>query len=399
MSTQLSSYQKGTGLVLTGGGARAAYQVGALKAIAEMMPSACGNPFAIICGTSAGALNAACLATNSACFSSGVNQLHDIWSTFSSDQVYRTDWPGVLASAGRWLANLTLGLFNKSAPVALLDNSPLLKLLASQVDMTRIPAAIHAGHLRALCITACSYTRGDSVSFFQGTSDIQEWSRARRRGERTELNINHLMASSAIPLLFPAVTLDNEFYGDGALRQLAPLSPALHLGARRILVIGSGLHDKKEAVARTSMSYPSLANIIGQIMSSSFVDTLEMDIERLHRINHTLSLLPPETPEDMTSLHPVQYMVLSPSVSQVEALAMRHAQTLPKSIGFFVRGSGMHRRSGSNVLSYLLFEARYTQDLIALGYADAQAKAEQLREFLKPDLAPPSNLLAFRRAH
>lgn len=397
MTTSLSTYQSETGLVLTGGGARAAYQVGALKAIAEMMPPDCGNPFAIICGTSAGALNAACLAVNSARFSEGVEHLESIWSNFRSDQVYRTDWPGVLGGAWRWLANLTLGLYNKTAPVALLDNSPLAKLLADTIEMKRIPAAIHAGHLRALCITACSYTRGDSVSFFQGAEELNDWSRSRRRGQRAELSIGHLMASSAIPMLFPAVSIDDEFYGDGALRQLAPVSPALHLGARRILVIGSGLNDKGPTT-RASSNYPSLAHIIGHIMSSSFVDTLEMDIERLHRINHTLSLVPSETPEDMTALKPVQYMVLSPSLSQVETLATRYADALPKSIGFFVRGSGMYKRSGSNLLSYLLFESAYTKALIELGYADAMAKEEQLREFLKPDMAPPSNLLAFRRA-
>ncbi|PQA48950.1 patatin-like phospholipase family protein [Amnimonas aquatica] len=394
MQAPASPLPGATALVLSGGGARAAYQVGVLQAIADMMPPACGNPFPIICGTSAGALNAANLAVHAACFQEGVEHLREVWSNFDSSQVYRTDWPGVLSSAIRWLSNLSLGLFNKTAPVSLLDNQPLAALLTRSLDLQRLPASIQAGHLRALCITACSYTRGDSVSFYQGDSDLEDWGRARRRGHRCELGINHLMASSAIPLLFPAVELDGEYYGDGALRQLAPVSPALHLGARRILVIGSGASGGSQGRRMTS-GYPSLAQIIGHIMSSSFVDSLEMDLERLHRINQTVSLLPSEA---STLLRPVQYMVLAPPISRIEELAARYAHTLPRSIRFFVRGSGMFKRAGSNLLSYLLFEAPYAQALMDLGYADAQAREVELREFLRPDLAPPSNVVAFRKA-
>lgn len=386
-----------TALVLSGGGARAAYQVGALQAISEMMPAACGNPFPIICGTSAGAINAASLAVHAACFSEGVAHLREVWSGFDCSQVYRTDWPGVVGGAIRWLSNLAFGMFNKKAPVSLLDNSPLQQLLADNIDFRRLPASIQAGHLRALCLTVCSYSRGDSVSFFQGADDLGNWARARRRGQRCELSLDHLMASSAIPLLFPAVAIDNEFYGDGALRQLAPISPALHLGARRILVIGSGTTGG-DNTRRMSSSYPSLAQIIGHIMTSSFVDSLEMDLERLHRVNQTLGLLPAETAETQTTLKPVQYMVLTPQLARIEELAARYAHSLPRSIGFFVRGSGMYKRTGSNLLSYLLFEAPYTQALMELGYNEAKEREVELREFLRPDLAPPSNILAFRKA-
>lgn len=385
-----------TALVLTGGGARAAYQVGALRAINEFMPPYCGNPFSIVCGTSAGGLNAVGLAVNAACFGDGVALLERIWSNFRCEQVFRTDWPGVLDSAFRWLANLAMGLFNRAEPVSLLNNAPLVALLSQSLNLKSLPGIIQAGHLRALCITACSYSRGDSTSFYQGAEDLHDWHRARRRGVRTQLDIEHLMASSAIPLLFPAVRINNEYYGDGALRQLAPVSPALHLGARRILVIGSG-RGESARVRRMSDGYPSLAQILGHIMNSSFIDSLEMDLERMSRINKTLALLSEEQLAHYTQLRPVEHLVLSPSVERIEELASRYASELPRSIRMFVRGSGMFKRAGSNLLSYLLFESPYTRALIDLGYEDAMAREIELKQFLHPEQVRSSNVVSFTR--
>lgn len=396
MQQTASDQPSPTALVLTGGGARAAYQVGALRAINEFMPPYCGNPFSIICGTSAGGLNAVGLAVNAACFGDGVAKLEEIWSNFSCEQVFRTDWPGVLSSAFRWLANLSFGLYNRSDPVSLLDNAPLAALLTKTLNLKSLPAVIESGHLRALCITACSYSRGDSTSFYQGAPDLVDWQRARRRGIKTTLEIEHLMASAAIPLLFPAVRVNNEYYGDGALRQLAPVSPALHLGARRILVIGSGRGESVQ-VRRMADGYPSLAQILGQIMNSSFVDSLEMDLERLSRINRALGLLTPEQLAAHTTLRPVEHLVLSPSVERLEELASRYAHELPRSIRLFVRGSGMFKRAGSNLLSYLLFEQSYTRAVMQLGYDDAREREIELRQFLHPELAPNSNVVSFMR--
>jgi len=386
-------------LVLSGGGARAAYQIGVLRAISEMLPNRHSTPFPIICGTSAGALNAAALATCADSFGSGVDKLQDVWSNFSSNQVYRTDWPGVLGSAMRWLSNLAFGLFNKTIPVSLLNNSPLAQLLREVVDLKQLPHMIDNGHLHALCITACSYSRGDSVNFYQGAPQLTDWHRARRRGRRTLLSHEHLMASSAIPLIFPAVDVAGEYYGDGALRQLAPISPALHLGASRILVIGAGT-GAGSAAKSPVMSYPNLAQIIGHIMSSSFVDSLEMDLERMHRINHTVSILPPDLLAT-TPLKPVKYLVISPQLDKLEVLAARYAHTLPASIQLFVRGSGMFKKSGSNLLSYLIFEAPFTKALIDLGYTEAKEREVELRAFLQPeteqDAASASTVLNFRR--
>lgn len=383
-------------LVLSGGGARAAYQVGVLQAIAEMLPSQHGSPFQIICGTSAGAINASGLAVHADSFQQGVQRLHKVWSEFHCHQVFRTDWHGVLGSAFRWLANLSMGWFNRTRPVSLMDNSPLGDLLRSTIDLGRLPGMIDEGHLRALCITACSYTRGDSVSFFQGDNTLEDWHRARRRGRRAILSHDHLLASSAIPLVFPAVDLAGEYYGDGALRQLAPISPALHLGAQRLLIIGAGSNTRSSR--RDSLgSYPSLAQIIGHIMSSSFIDSLEMDLERMVRINKTVGLLHEAGHGDSSALKPVEYLMISPSADQLEELAARYAHTLPRSIRMFVRGSGMFKRAGSNLLSYLIFEGPYTRALIDLGYQEAKARSAEIRAFILPDIQASSTVVNFRR--
>jgi len=384
-------------LVLSGGGARAAYQVGVLQAISELLPSRHSTPFPIICGTSAGAVNASGLAVNADSFGKGVELLHEVWSNFGSSQVFRTDWPGVLGSAIRWLSNLSLGWFNRTRPVSLLDNEPLGELLRKRIDLRRLPAMIDDGFLRALCITACSYTRGDSVSFYQGDSTLEDWQRARRRGRRAIISHEHLMASSAIPLVFPAVDLAGEYYGDGALRQLAPVSPALHLGARRVLIIGAGTGGRLSRQDANG-SYPSLAQIIGHIMSSSFIDSLEMDLERMGRINKTVTLLNEHgIVQGSTTLQPIDYMVISPPVERLEELAARYAHTLPRSIRMFVRGSGMFKRAGSNLLSYLIFEAPYTRALIDLGYNEAKARAGELRAFLMPE-RQDDTVISFRRS-
>lgn len=394
--------RKRTALILSGGGARAAYQVGVLRAISEAFPPGCHNPFDIICGTSAGGLNAAGLATHAGCLSDGVAMLETVWGEFRTDQVYRTDWGGVLARAGRWLWTMAFGRLRRDLPVSLLDNSPLRGLLDAHLSMDKVQEAIDRGLLDALCITASGYSSGESVSFFQGAPHLDSWKRARRVGMRTAITIDHLLASAAIPLLFPAVKVNREYFGDGALRQLAPLSPALHLGAEKVLVIGVG-GQADTAAREKSLSYPSIAQIVSHIMSSSFVDSLEADIERLTRVNKTVGLIPEDVRRQHSTLREVDVLVISPPAQVLDMVAMRHADRLPKSIRMFVRGSGATQRSGSGVLSYLLFEAAYCQDLMALGYHDGMARRDDIRRFLNiPEdssaSASPSNVLAFKRA-
>jgi NTE family protein len=390
---------KHIGLILSGGGARAAYQVGVLRAIAESLPPGCHNPFHIICGTSAGGLNAAGLASHAHCLQDGITMLEDVWGQFRTEQVYRTDWPGVVHRAIRWLWTIAFGRLRRDLPVSLLDNSPLRTLLDAHLPLERIQHAIDQGLLDALCITASGYSTGESVSFFQGAAHLDGWSRSRRVGIRTAISVDHLLASAAIPMLFPAVRVNREYFGDGAIRQHAPISPALHLGAERIMVIGVGGQFSK-LEREKALSYPSIAQIVSHILSSSFVDSLEADIELLTRVNRTIGLIP-EDVRHLSSLRPVDVMVITPSAQVLDTIAMRHADRLPKSIRMFVRGSEATQRSGSGVLSYLLFEAAYCQDLMQLGYADGCERKEELKKFFNIENTAPekpaSNVVEFRR--
>lgn len=381
---------KKTGLILSGGGARAAYQVGVLKAISDILPQGYESPFDIICGTSAGGLNASGIATMADNLRNGVNLLEDIWANFRGGQVYRTDFPGVWSCALRWLATMAFGRLGRDFGVSLLDNRPLRKLLETHLDLERLARMIDEGHLDALCITASGYTSGESVSFFQGHHSLQGWKRSRRVGVQTPITVDHLMASAAIPVVFPAVRVNREFFGDGAVRQLAPVSPALHLGSDRVLIIGvSGNNIRR--VREQVTSYPSIAQIIGHVMASSFVDTLEGDIERLTRINRTVELIPQETRKaNGIILKPVDVLVIAPPSQVIETMALRHVNELPYSIRMFVQGSGATKKSGAGVLSYLLFEAEYCRALIELGYVDATSRKEEILEFLGIAIPAPA---------
>lgn len=393
-----ASHLKHTGLILSGGGARAAYQVGVLRAIAEILPAEYPNPFDIICGTSAGGLNAAGLATHANCLHDGVDLLESVWGNFHTEQVYRTDWPGVLHRAARFLWTMGFGRLRRDLPVSLLDNSPLRGLLDANIPLEQVQGAIDAGHLRALCITASGYASGESVSFFQGIPSLENWRRSRRIGLRSIITLDHLLASAAIPIIFPAVRVHREYFGDGALRQLSPISPALHLGAERVLVIGVGGQSKRHVREKT-VAYPSIAQVVSHIMNSSFIDSLEADIERLTRVNNTLGLIPEEVRMQHSTLRQVEVMVMSPPAEVLDTIAMRHAHLLPKSIKLFVRGSGATHKSGSGVLSYLLFEAAYCNDLMALGYNDGRGRQEELRRFLGIEEGEASsNVVEFKRA-
>lgn len=370
------------GLVLSGGGARAAYQVGVLKAIAEVLPDRCGNPFPIVCGTSAGGLNAAGLAIQASCLSDGVRLLESVWLNLRTHQVYRTDWPGVLLCAFKFLSTLAFGPSRHAPSVSLLNNAPLHDLLTQYLDLSLVQASIDAQNLQALCITASGYCSNASVSFFQGAPDIAAWKRSRRMGVRTNITVEHLMASAAIPIFFPPVRINREYFGDGALRQIAPLSSALHLGAGKVLVIGVGSHEEDHTRARSKVEPPSIAQVVSHIMNSSFIDGMEADIERLSRINRTISLIAEDVRKKEITLRQVDIMVISPPAEKLDSAAMRHAARLPRSIRLFVRGSGATQQSGSGLLSYLLFERDYCRDLVDMGYQDTMARRGELIAFL-----------------
>ena len=369
-------------LVLTGGGARAAYQVGVLRAIAQMMPRNTASPFAIVCGTSAGAFNAAALAAGADDFRRSVVMLMGVWKNFRAGEVYRADVAGIAASGARWLLALLLGGLGRNNPASLFDNAPLAKLIADRLDLTRIARAIDSGALQALAITASGYTSGQSITFFQGGEATDTWRRARRLGTPAVIGIDHLMASAAMPLIFPAVRIDNDYYGDGSMRQIAPLSPALHLGADRLLVISAGRMGAPWLDRAASNGYPSLAQIGGHALTSIFFDALEADIEQLERINAAVAQSPmPLHDAKGQALRRVDYLLLTPSAG-LDEIAAQHLDALPRPVRFFLRGIGAMRRSGSSLASYLLFERAYTRALIRLGCADTMARRGEVLALL-----------------
>lgn len=368
-------------LILSGGGARAAYQVGVLRAISELQVSSHRNPFSILCGTSAGAINAATLACYSSNFAAAVDALNDVWRNMHAGQIYRADTLGIGLSIARWLGALLTGWLRKKSPRSLLDNRPLRQLLEKFLDFRNIQHSLDKGLIYALSITVSGYTSGDSVSFYQAHPEIETWRRAQRVGCRATISIEHLMASSAIPFVFPAVHLNREYFGDGSMRQLSPLSPAIHLGAEKLLIIGVAQIDEIP-LRQSSKSYPSLAQIAGHIMASIFLDSLRADAERMERINHTLAQIPEERRNSgQIGLRPLQSLTIAPS-KRLDLLAAQHAYALPWAMRTLLRIVGAMSRRGSALASYLLFETPYTEALIELGYQDALARSEDLRVFL-----------------
>jgi NTE family protein len=368
-------------LILTGGGARAAYQVGVLRGLAELIPEGASNPFAIICGTSAGAINAAALAADAADFRRAVRRLMVVWKHFQVRQVYRADPWGAFYNSARWLLGVATGGAFSRRPVSLLDNSPLVGLLGRYLDFSAIQRSIDAGHLAALSVTCSGYSSGQSVTFFQGKAGLQGWQRARRVGVPTTITLEHLLASSALPFIFPPVHINREYFGDGSMRQIAPVSPALHLGADRLLVIGTGrdLPPGQERVK--SETFPSLAQIAGHTLNSIFLDSLEVDLERMQRINRTIALVPPEVLErNRYPLRHVDFRMLAPS-EELERIALANAHELPRTIRILLQSVGAVRRSGANLLSYLLFEKSYCRALIRLGYEDTMRREDDLAAF------------------
>jgi NTE family protein len=368
-------------LVLTGGGARAAYQAGVLAAIARMLPPGAPSPFRIICGTSAGAINAALLASHADDFGLGVRHIMSVWGSLRASSVHYTDPAIVARAAARWVWAFVTG-GSAERPLSLLDNAPLRDLVNRKVDFAAARAAIRDGQLDALCITASSYDTGRSVSFFEGIEELQPWSRARRCGVRAELGVEHLLGSSAIPFIYPPERIGDQYFGDGAMQQLAPMSPALHLGADRVCVVGVGQALGPLPNASTVPVHPSLSQIGGHLIDAVFTDTLEVDLERLRRINATVENMPEWLRKrSQIDWRPVEALIVTPSRSFADATA-RHAHLLPPAIRVLLRTLGAMREGGTNVLSYLLTDGRYCRSLMRQGYRDAIARRHEISAFL-----------------
>lgn len=373
-------------LILSGGGARAAYQVGVLQALADIIPDSIENPFPIICGTSAGAINAIALAAHQGNFKSSVKALSSIWQNLEVGHIYKYGWMDI----AKGIAYLGLSLFNqgvgKNKPLSLLDNAPLWTLLGSTIRFENLEKSIASGKLLAVSVSAMGYTSGHSVSFFQGQADLEGWSRYRRGGVATQLRLEHLIASSAIPTIFPAVRINREYFGDGALRQLAPISPALHLGADALFVVGvSGNRKSSKANRRVPLRHsPSMGQILGHLFNSAFVDALDSDIEHLERMNALLRLIPEEKRiESGIQLRPVDNMVISPT-APLDVIAGRNIRYLPNSLRFFMRAIGATAKGGgATAASYLLFSNEFISELMELGREDTYAEADNIRQFFR----------------
>lgn len=365
-------------LVLQGGGARGAYHVGVIKAIAEIT-GARRSPFHIVCGSSVGAINAASVAMAAIDFQRGSARLEDLWRSLHCNSIYDTRPGPLLMRSSRWAMTLVLGHLGANMTGGLLDYRPLQALLQREFSQKHLNRAIEGRDLHALCITTSSYGAGTSVTFFQGDRSIKPWARARRCGEAVLIEPDHILASAALPLAFAPVRLNGDFYGDGALRSTSPLSPAIHTGADKVLVIATRdgfLEPRKD---RRPAKSPSIGEILGHALDIVFNDNLEADVERTERINHTISLLTAEA-RQQTPLRVIKATTVSPS-KDLREIAKQHAHELPRSIRLLMRSIG-YSGSDGRIESYLMFEPGYVSALIDLGYGDTMADANAIRELL-----------------
>lgn len=381
MPTKKSYLTSKNGLILTGGGARAAYQVGALSAMTKFMPRNHGIPFPVICGTSAGAINSTGLACYASCFHLGVKKLEWFWKNLKTNQIYHSNAVRVFGHIlGGMTASFQADYANKTAR-SLLNNAPLQKLLSSVMEYKKIDEHIKNGYLSALSVTASNYSTGDSISFYHAKEQIEPWRRAKRIGKPSLISDDILMASSSIPLIFPSVKIQQQHFGDGSIHQLSPLSPAIHLGAEKLLIIGVEQPQEKLHQKENNPHPPTTSTIAGHLLDTIFADTLESDLERLHRINATLAMLPKSEDPANKNLKHIDSLVLNPS-HDFNTIAVDYFCDLPLSIRILLRSIGITNDSESSLVSYLLFEKRFCQHLIKLGFEDTMEKETIIKEFL-----------------
>ena len=364
--------------MLPGGGARAAYQVGALRAIADLLPARASNPFPVVTGTSAGAVNATAIAVHADRFRVAVGNLERVWRNFQVNQVFRADTASMMRSGLHWVLAMMSGGWLLPPPRSLFDNSPLRELLKVQFDFAGIRRAIDAGQLDALSIAAAGYFNARSVSFYEAKPGSVPWSRLRRAGEPAELSLDHLMASVAVPFLFPPVLMGNEYYGDGAMRQANPFSAAIHLGAERLLVIGT--RNESHPPAPVAPLCPTFGQIFGYMLDALFTDGLYSDLERLTQLNDIIERSGPISAEG-TQLKRIDMLVILPS-RDISEIARHHVASLPRPLRVLLRTMGALNTGGGQLMSYLLFQDTFTRELIAMGYQDAMKRSDDLLAFL-----------------
>jgi NTE family protein len=372
-------------LVLSGGGARGAYQVGVLKAIADLHAKDARNPFSIISGTSAGAINAVALAASANNFRLAVKKVEKIWSSLEVGNVYRAGTWDLLSGPGR----LFLSMFNQGVgrrrPLSLLNNDPLRALLSQSIQFKNIQKRIDKGYLDAVGVSATGYTSGESVTFFQGRPGIKKWRQGRRVGVPTRLDVSHIMGSSAIPLVLPPEKISREYFGDGALRQLAPISPVIRMGADRVLVIGVSGNATHIPQREQETHSPSLAQMAGHVFNSAFIDSLEHDLDTLVKVNDLVAYAQNENPHNAPdNMRTLDLLVIYPSM-EFDEIAAKHVGNLPRPMRVAMKVIGATEKGGgASLASYLLFERAFCKELIDCGYRDAMAKRDDILAFFNP---------------
>ena len=367
------------GLVLTGGGARSAYQVGVLRAVADLLPRDAPTPFRVVTGTSAGAIVAAHVAAYAAQYRLGAVTLERVWRNFRVEQVFNTDAGSMLRAGLRWLVALVSVGRLAAPPDSLFDNSPLRRLLQQRIDFDKVRAALDGGLLDALSIAAAGYSSAQSYAFYEGRRGPAMGTGAWPRGVATQLGIDHLMASSAVPFLFPPVRMHGEFFGDGAMRQVAPLSPVISPGADRLFIVGVRARQRSAPVDAPAAATPSVGQVFGFMLDTLFMDSLHASVEQLERVNRLLARSPAPYPD---GLRHIESLVFLPT-EDLATIAARHARQMPRTVRALLRVMGTRADDGSHLLSYLLFESGYTRELIALGQADAMARRDEVMAFLE----------------
>jgi NTE family protein len=377
----LSSHNNDLALVLSGGGAHAAYQVGFLRCLAGQFPRL---RIPILTGVSAGAINATFIANHQGTFAEAIDALSEFWRHLSINQVYNVDTWSLSKKVLRWGMSLVSGGISKlPSPKGLVDTAPLRKLLeqgftSSDGGMIGIRENIRQQKLKALAITATNYTSGQTVTWVQG-KNIEIWERPDRHSFMTEVTVDQIMASTALPMFFPAIEIEDSWYGDGGIRQYAPLSPSLHLGARRILAVSTRYKPSmQEAGSTVNRGYPSIAHIMGILMSAIFVDLLDQDVLGLERVNR---LLESKSLQKDSYLRLVRAFTLRPSL-HLGKIAGKFEPNLPRPFRFLTRGLGTHETDSFDWLSMVMFDPSYIQNLMEIGEADANARKEEIAALL-----------------
>jgi NTE family protein len=381
-----SANQSMNGLVLSGGGARSAYQVGVLRAISEITQFK-KNPFKIITGLSAGAINGTWLASRTENFDQVTNSMWDAWASITMEQVFKTSSLSMGLIALRWLKDRAIGSMQTHNHISyLLDTSPLFDFLRKNIDFEALNRNLKSDDIYGFSVISANYHTGQSTAFFSGDQKIKSWEALNRLSIRTEIQVEHVMASSAIPIFFPPIRVGEYFYGDGMVRLTSPLSPAIHMGAEKLLVIGIRGPSSQSDNPDDPSDKISVGEVAGTILNGMFFDCLDSDIACMQKMNRILLTMSPEDRKaeaDAGELRHIPLLSLNPS-EEVAVSNQCELSRLPLALIYMLRGLGVTEDKGRDLLSYLAFEPKYMKQLLELGYEDTLKKRAEVIEFFGP---------------